>query len=132
MLLADIALSLSIGSSGMVPSTQARRTDFFSWAFREMMASIKPLSEELRQMPLKSEAGDGAALAGFPFELPEQAQPTETTAQLEYLRSRIEESQQLRAQIDATLNPSPKQIGILRVLDSLDKAMSQKISPAVT
>ena len=132
MLLADIALSLSIGSNGMVPSTQARRTDFFSWAFREMMASIKPLSEELRQMPLKTEAGDGAALAGFPFELPEQAQPTETTAQLEYLRSRIEESQQLRAQIDAILNPSQKQIGILRVLDSLDKAMSQKISTAVT
>jgi Ferritin-like len=125
MLLSDIALSLSGGSTGTLASIQATRTDVLGWAFREMLANIKPLSEELRQMPLTAEAG--AALAGLPFELPEQALPTDTAAQIAYLRDRVAESIQLRAQIQTALNPSPKQKGILKVIDNLDVIMSRKI-----
>ena len=129
MLLTDIALSLSVGSTGTVASILAARVDFLSWAFREMLASIKPLAEELRQMPLTDDAG--AASAGLPFELPEQALPTDTGAQIEYLRNRVADSKQLRAQIESTFNPSPKQKGILRVLDNLDVIMSRKIGAMV-
>jgi hypothetical protein len=128
MLLTDIALSLSVGSAGTVASIQASRTDVLGWAFREMLANIKPLSEELRQMPLTAEAG--SALAGLPFELPEQALPTDTAAQIAYLRDRVAESIQLRAQIQGALNPSPKQKGILKVIDNLDVVISRKIGAA--
>ena len=128
MLLTDIALSLSVGSTGTIASVQATRADVLGWAFREMLANIKPLSEELRQMPLTGEAG--AALAGLPFELPEQALPTDTAAQIVYLRDRVAESIQLRVQIQTALNPSPKQKGILKVIDNLDVIMSRKIGAA--
>jgi hypothetical protein len=128
MLLTDIALSLSVGSTGTVASIQATRSDVLGWAFREMLANIKPLSEELRQMPLTAEPG--AALAGLPFELPEQALPTDTAAQIAYLRDRVTESIQLRAQIQTALNPTPKQKGILKVIDNLDVIMRRKIGAA--
>jgi hypothetical protein len=128
MLLTDIALSLAVGSTGTLASIQATRSDVLGWAFREMLANIKPLSEELRQMPLTAEAG--AALAGMPFELPEQALPTDTAGQIAYLRDRVAESQQLRARIQAALNPSPKQKGILKVIDNLDVIMGRKIGAA--
>jgi hypothetical protein len=131
MLLIDIALSLSVGSTGMVPSTTAARVDFLGWAFREMLASIKPLSEELRQMPLTDGIGGAAPLAGCPFELPNQALPEEISARLAYLRGRLDESKQLRAQIESTLNPSPKQKGILKIIDNLNKVMTQKLGAAV-
>jgi hypothetical protein len=128
MLLTDIALSLSVGSAGTVASILATRVDFLGWAFREMLAAIKPLSEELRQMPLTN---DGAALAGLPFELPQQALPTETGAQIQYLRDRIAQSRQLRAEIASAFNPSPKQQGILRIIDNLDAVMSRKVGAAL-
>ena len=128
MLLTDIALSLSVGSAGTVASILANRVDFLGWAFREMLAAIKPLSEELRQMPLTN---DGAALAGLPFELPQQALPTETGAQIQYLRDRIAQSRQLRAEIASAFNPSPKQQGILRIIDNLDAVMSRKVGAAL-
>jgi hypothetical protein len=93
-----------------------------------MLAAIKPLSEELRQMPLTN---DGAALAGLPFELPQQALPTETGAQIQYLRDRIAQSRQLRAEIASAFNPSPKQQGILRIIDNLDAVMSRKVGAAL-
>jgi hypothetical protein len=128
MLLTDIALSLSVGSAGTVASILANRVDFLGWAFREMLAAIKPLSEELRQMPLTN---DGAALAGLPFELPQQALPTATGAQIQYLRDRIAQSRQLRAEIASAFNPSPKQQGILRIIDNLDAVMSRKVGAAL-
>jgi hypothetical protein len=66
-------------------------------------------------------------LAGLPFELPEQALPTETGAQIQYLRDRIAQSKQLRAEIASAFNPSPKQQGILRIIDNLDTIMSRKV-----
>ena len=126
MLLMDIALSLSVGTTGQVAATSANRVDFIGWAFREMLVATKPLAEELRQMPL-SEAGNGA-MAGFPFELPEQPLPTDVSAQIAEIVANLADSRQLRAQISGTLHPTPKQQGILRMLENLDTSISRKIA----
>ena len=125
----DIALSLSVGTTGKVAATSANRIDFLGWAFREMLSAIKPLAEELRQMPLSQ--ADNVATAGFPFELPEQPLPTATAAQIADITASLAESRQLRAQISGTLHPTPKQQGILRMLENLDTAMSRKITAAL-
>jgi hypothetical protein len=127
MLLMDIALAVSIGQSGTAPSTTAARKDFYIWAFREMLGCIKPLSEELRQMPLAAGAAPDGPRAGLPFELPNQNLPTAMADQLQYLRAHVAESAQLRAQIDGTLNPTPKQKGILKQIENIDTAVSQKL-----
>jgi hypothetical protein len=132
MLLIDIALSFAIGPTGTLPGSTAKRNDFIGWAFREMLASIKPMSEELRQMPLKSGATSDQATAGFPFELPEEDLPATMPNQLSFLRQRVADSIRIRAQIQNKLNPTPKQQGILRVLENLDTAIAQKIGSAAT
>jgi hypothetical protein len=127
-LLMNIVLSVSIGPTGAVPSANATRRDFVAWAFNEMLISIKPVSEELRQMPLATGA---AETAGLPFELPEANLPTDITAQIQYLRDRADESVALRDQISTTLNPSPKQKNILKAIGNIDTAVQQKLGPLI-
>jgi Ferritin-like len=127
LLLMDIALTLSLGQTGAAPSTTATRKDFFGWAFREMLACIKPLSEELRQMPIGNDAGSGAPRAGIPFELPNQSLPINPSDQLSYLRGLIADSKQMRADIRNNLHPTPKQSGILTVMDNIDATITQKV-----
>jgi hypothetical protein len=130
MLLMDIALAVSIGQTGTAPSTTATRKDFTSWSFREMLACIKPLSEELRQMPLANGAAPDQPRAGLPYELPNQDLPTGISEQLNYLRDRVAESKRLRAQIQSTFSPTPKQKGIITVMENIDAAIGQKIGTA--
>lgn len=130
MLLVDIALSLSLGAVGSIPSTTAKRTDFIGWSFREMQACIKPVSEELRHMPLTAGASPDSPRAGFPFEMPSEDLPTEIAQQLDYLRSRLAVSAQLRARIRSDFSPTPKQLGILAVMDNIDSTMNQRLGAA--
>jgi hypothetical protein len=130
MLLMDIALSLSVGQTGTLPSTTARRSDFTAWAFSEMLRHIKPISAELRNMPLKAGASPNDPRAGFPFELPDQNLSVQVPDQLNYLRRLLADCRQLRATIQGGLNPTPKQQGILNAMDNLDKAVSQKVGVA--
>lgn len=127
VLLVDIALSVSLGSTGSAPGTTAMRKDFFSWAFREMLASVKPISEELRQMPLGSGEEEAGLMAGFPFELPQDDLPAEIAGQLQFLRERIDQSAAIRAQIESGFSPTPKQKGILTVIGAIDAAIHLKL-----
>jgi len=131
MLLMDIALSLSTGQGGFAPSTIATRRDFIAWSFQEMQACLKPLTEELRQMPLGPAAPAGT-LAGLPFELPNENLPQGTAEQVAYLQGCVSESRQLRGQIQNSLNPTPKQKGILAMIENIDVAILQKLSPSAS
>jgi hypothetical protein len=127
LLLMDIALAVSVGQAGAVPSTSATGRDLTSWAFREMLASIKPLSEELRQMPMQTGMGPSELRAGLPYELPKADLAESVSEQIAYLRDRLAEAKQLRARMESTLNPTPRQKGILKVLENFDSAMEQKL-----
>jgi hypothetical protein len=127
MLLIDIALSVSVGQTGKAPSVSATRRDFGNWAFTEMLACLKPLSEELRQMPVVAGAQPGDPRAGLPFELPNQNLPITVADQIQYLRERAAESVQLRAQISQSFSPTPKQAGILKAISNIDAAVAQKL-----
>jgi hypothetical protein len=127
LLLIDIGLAVSIGQAGALPSAKATGRDLTNWAFQEMIAAIKPLSEELRQMPLQSGNGPTELRAGLPYELPASDLPTSISEQIAYLRDGIAEAKQLRERIEDTLNPTPKQKGILKVLANIDSAMAQKL-----
>lgn len=127
MLLIDIALSVSIGQAGTLPAATATRRDFVNWAFMEMLVCIKPISEELRRMPLAAGSGPDDPRAGLPFELPNQNLPDAIADQMQYLRDRAAESAQLRAQISALFNPTPKQINILKAVGNIDAAVVLKL-----
>lgn len=127
MLLVDIALSVSIGQTGKAPSVSATRRDFGNWAFTEMLACLKPISEELRQMPLVAGSGPSDPRAGLPFELPNQNLPTTVADQIQYSRERAAESVKLRAQISQSFGPTPKQVGILKALGNIDATVVQKL-----
>jgi hypothetical protein len=94
----------------------------------EMLGTIKPLTGELREMPLSKGAGPSDPRAGIPYELPNQNLPSETAAQLQYLRDRIAESNQIRTQIQNTFNPTPKQQSLLTLIGNIDKAMTTKLA----
>jgi hypothetical protein len=128
LLLMDIALAVSIGQSGSAPGTSATRKNFYGWAFMEMLGTVKPLTGELREMPLSKGAGSSDPRAGVPYELPNQSLPSDTAAQLQYLRDRIAESNQIRAQIQNDFNPTPKQKALLTVMGNIDKAISAKLA----
>lgn len=127
MLLMDVALAVSIGSTGSAPGSTAKRKDFYGWAFTEMKGTIKPLGEELRQMPLSAGAGPKDPRAGIPFELPNQNLPTGIGDQLQYMRDRLAESKSLRAQIESTFDPTPKQKDLLKLMGNIDSAIAAKI-----
>jgi hypothetical protein len=127
MLLIDIALSVSVGHAGTAPSVSATRRDFGNWAFLEMLTCLKPISEELRQMPLSLGAGPNDPRGGLPFELPHQNLPRDIADQIQYLRERAAESAQLRVQIAASFNPTPRQTGILKAVGNIDAAVVTKL-----
>jgi hypothetical protein len=127
MLLIDIALAVSVGTAGSAASVAAARGDFYNWAFAEMLAHLKPISEELRQMPLAPGAAQTAPRAGMPYELPSTSLPTAIADQIQYLRDRVAESAQLRTQITQSFNPSPKQIGILKAIGNVDTMVARKL-----
>jgi hypothetical protein len=127
MLLLDIALALSLGSSGSAPGTTATAQDFRSWAFREMTLVIKNLGQQLRTMPMTESAAE--PLAGLPFELPvDRDLPVELPAQVARLRSLITNSQVIRASIRADFNPTQAQRTFLTALDSADSGMLAKLA----
>jgi hypothetical protein len=128
LLLMDIALAVSIGQSGSAPGTSASRKDFYGWAFMEMLGTIKPLTGELRQMPLSKGPGPTDQRAGIPYELPNQSLPSDITLQLHYLRDRIAQSNQIRTQIQNDFNPTPKQKSLLTLVGNIDTAMSAKLA----
>lgn len=129
MLLLNIALALSIGNTGSVPGTTAARRDFVAWAIGiEMLNGIKKLGEELRAMPLTAGGSASSDRAGLPFELPRGLDlPTGAPEQVAELRSQLAQSQAVRDTIRQNFSPTPRQQGLLTVLDNADKSTSQKI-----
>jgi hypothetical protein len=127
MLLMDIALAVLIGQSGSAPGTTATRKDFYGWAFREMFGTIKPITGELRQMPLAAGAGPDDLRAGIPYELPNESLPSDVGGQVQYVRMRVAESTQLRTLILEKLDPTPKQKDLLKLMANIDVAMAAKI-----
>jgi len=129
MLLMDIALALSTGNSGSVPGTTAFRHDFIGWAIGiEMLMAVKKLGEELRSMPVNQNAPPDSVRAGLPFELPEDTDlPDSIPEQVARLRQLVAQSTAIRASIRQSGNPTPRQQGLLAVLDNADSSISQKI-----
>jgi hypothetical protein len=124
MMLMDIALATSLNQADTAPGTTATRANFTTWAFSEMLATVKPLTIELRQMPLSAGANPDDVRAGIPYELPNQSLPVAVTDRLAYLRSRIVESDGLRSYIAQAFNPSPKQQKLLAYMASLDASVA--------
>lgn len=129
MLLLDVTLSLSVGQSGFVPGTTARRVDFQTWAFKEMLAGIEGIGMVLGEMPLSAGAPPESPRAGLPFELPTQQLPTEIPAQVSELRRLVEESRVSRQTIRDNFSLNFKQKGLLKELENLDVVIAQKLSP---
>ncbi|MDX8464905.1 ferritin-like domain-containing protein [Mesorhizobium sp. VK23B] len=127
MLLMDIALAISVGLAGTAPGTTATRRHFYTWAFSEMVGTIKPLSAELRQMPLILGGSADGPLAGVPYELPNEHLPSNVTDQLQYLRDRVAESTNLRARIASTFAPTPKQKSLLTQMAGVDATIVDKL-----
>lgn len=127
MLLMDIALAFSTGNSGSVTGTSALRRDFIGWAIGvEMLMAVKKLGEELRSMPLNQNAPPDSVRAGLPFELPEDTDlPNAIPEQVARLRQLVAQSTAIRASIRQSGNPTPRQQGLLTVLD---KCRQQHIS----
>jgi hypothetical protein len=124
ILLIDLALSLSIGPAGTAPAA-ATRADFANRAFREMLGTVKPLGEELRQMPLRSGTAPDEPRAGLPFELPAADLPAAADDLVQCLRECVAESQTLRAEIESAFDPTPRQKSILREIDRIDTASQE-------
>ena len=128
ILLMTIALSLSLGTSGTVPGTTARRRDFITWSFSEMQVSITKLGEELRAMPLAANAAPEDLRAGLPFELPSDRDlPISPPDQLLELRRLIAESGAHINNIRLQFNPTPRQNTLLKAIDTFNSSMLQKI-----
>jgi ferritin-like protein len=129
MALMDIALALSTGNSGSVTGTTALRHDFIGWAIGvEMLMAVKKIGEELRSMPLNQNAPPDSVRAGLPFELPEDTDlPNTIPEQVARLRQLVAQSTAIRASIRQSGNPTPRQQGLLTVLDNADSSISQKI-----
>ena len=88
ILLTTIALSFSLGTSGTVPGTTARRGNLITWSFAEMKVSLTRLGVELQAMALADGAGPNDLRAGLPFELPaDRDLPTSPPEQLLELRA---------------------------------------------
>jgi hypothetical protein len=130
VLLMDILLSLSQGPTGTLPSTTASTGDFSDWALSEMPRIIAPLAMQLRDMPLEAGAGMNGPLAGFPFEFRSQPLPTSTDKQLQYLRDRLKESAQLRADIITNHMPTGDETKVLQKIGEFDTAMAEKLGGA--
>ena len=131
LLLLCIGLSLSISQTGTPSAPTASRSDFTNWALREMLASIKPISLELREMPFQSGTSPDDLRAGFPFELPDRDLPGVVPDELDYVRGLVTDSTRLRAKIRGSLNPTQKQNIILGEIDKSDAAILQKLGPAI-
>jgi len=127
MLLMDIALSTSVGSTGNVPGTTATRQDFNTWAFAEMTISIKRLTRELREMPLSAGSAPDDPRAGVPYELPDAPLPADVPGQVQYLRDRLGESQSLRDRIASAFNPTTTQQQLLARMADTDTEMVAKL-----
>lgn len=131
LLLLYIALALTVGSTGSVTGTTAKRADLVDWVRKEMKSVIKKLGEELRAMPLEAGAAADSVRAGLPFELPAVHDlPTTSPEQVAEIRHLLTQSQTIRRTIGEKFSPTPTQKRLLSVVDDADKTISQKIGSA--